>query len=395
MRWLADAWDTSERLGDDGIDIRAVTVWSLLGSANWNTLLTAPGVYEPGVFDVSSGAPRATALARLMRGLPKGDSRHPVSRDAGWWRRPGRLLYPATATHPPDDRPPTSPPILVVGATGTLGRAVARACARRNLACVLAGRADLELRDVDSIARALDRHAPWAVVNAAGWVRVDDAERHREACDEVIFGGALRLSAAAGDHGIHTVNFSSDLVFDGRTTTPYVETDTPSPLGAYGCSKARMEEGVYGLRGKHLIIRTAAFFSPFDASNFAIAATSALSRGDPFLAARDLVVSPTYVPHLVDTMLDLLIDAETGIWHLTNETIVSWSSFAEKVGERVGLPAGLVEPVAATRLGFSALRPRFAAMVTARGSALPPLDVALNEFAAHYRRGPDGLHPVL
>ncbi|MDT8759848.1 sugar nucleotide-binding protein [Sphingomonas psychrotolerans] len=393
MRWMAEAWDTAGRLRDDGVDIQAITIWSLLGSCGWNTLLTGPGIYEPGVFDVSGGKPRATALAALMRGLPEGAPRPPAAQDAGWWRRSTRLLHPTV--HRPaaldahrggEDAPPRSAPLLILGATGTLGRAFARACVHRHLACVVTSRREIDLRDADSIARALDRHQPWAVINAAGWVRVDDAEGQPQACHEANADGAIRLAAAAATRGIATLNFSSDLVFDGRAAAPYVETDPTSPLGVYGQSKVAMEQGVASLSGQHLVARTAAFFSPFDSYNFAVATASALAQGERFRAARDLVVSPTYVPHLVDTALDLLIDGESGLWHLTNGTAVSWAEFAGLIADQLGLRASLVESVPAAELGFRAPRPDFVPLATTRGSALPPLETALAEFAAHYSR---------
>ncbi|MFV3513050.1 hypothetical protein ACNJEI_21190, partial [Mycobacterium tuberculosis] len=87
LRWAAEAWDTAEALRREGVDIRAVTAWSLLGSHGWDTLLTKPGRYEAGVFDVATGTPRATALATLWQGLPNGAGRHPVAQQPGWWRR--------------------------------------------------------------------------------------------------------------------------------------------------------------------------------------------------------------------------------------------------------------------------------------------------------------------
>jgi dTDP-4-dehydrorhamnose reductase len=145
-----------------------------------------------------------------------------------------------------------------------------------------------------------------------------------------------------------------------------------------------MEEGVIGLRGKHLIVRTAAFFSPHDTYNFASAVASSLSRGDPFRAAHDLVVTPTYVPHLVGTALDLLIDEETGVWHLTNEAPLSWAAFAARIAERLGLPDRMLQPVRGAELGFRAERPAFAALRTIRGSPLLSIDAALADFASHY-----------
>lgn len=94
LRWLREIWQAARSQRDAGADIRAVTVWALLGSYDWNCLVTAcHGYYEPGPFDVRGAVPRPTAVARLMRRLSSGrQPEHPVLRGAGWWHRPGRFL---------------------------------------------------------------------------------------------------------------------------------------------------------------------------------------------------------------------------------------------------------------------------------------------------------------
>jgi dTDP-4-dehydrorhamnose reductase len=330
-------------------------------------------------------------MADLMRGLSEDAPRHPVTEGAGWWHRPIRLVHPVVHRPAPlqaqweDSKLSTSsPPLLILGATGTLGTAFARACERRNLAHILTARTEVDLRDTNSIELALDRHQPWAVVNASGWVRVDDAELEPVACHLVNAAGAIELSQAAAKRGIATLNFSSDLVFDGLAARPYVETDCPSPLGVYGKSKARMEAGIAGLEGRHLIIRTAAFFSPFDSHNFAVAVATALSRGEQVRAAADLVVSPTYVPHLVDTALDLLIDGEMGLWHLTSGRALSWAEFATEIADVFDLQQGLIRPASGAELGFRAQRPPCAALDSLRGANLPSIGAALADFRRHF-----------
>ncbi|MGK6322152.1 family 1 glycosylhydrolase [Sphingomonas sp. DT-51] len=146
MRWMAEAWDVAGSLREEGVDLRAVTCWSLLGSQGWNTLLTTPGLYEPGVYDVSDGVPRATAMVPLLRALVSGGARDPLVRAPGWWRRPERLAYaavprpaPVAARHPQgatgaDD----IPPLLVVGRDDSLLPHMLAACEQRAIPVVLA-----------------------------------------------------------------------------------------------------------------------------------------------------------------------------------------------------------------------------------------------------------------
>lgn len=166
MRWAAEAWDAAVAARAQGVDVRAVTAWSLLGSHDWDTLLTGEGRYEPGLYDVSGGTPRPTALAQLWRGLPAGQPRHPVAHQPGWWRRPVRLLYPS---HPTRERTRVEPepapqPLLICGA-GVRARAVAGACTARGIACVFDAADEPLLADI----------RPWAVVDTAG---APDLERH-------------------------------------------------------------------------------------------------------------------------------------------------------------------------------------------------------------------------
>ncbi len=386
LRWLWQAWQACADLRRDGVDVRAVTAWSLLGSVDWDSLITvAAGHYECGAFDVRGAEPRATAVARLLPRLGAGNGPlpHPVVAGRGWWQRDELRLehrpFASGAARPPSRVTPPGRPILITGATGTLGQALAGACRLRGLSHVLTDRATLALDDLRSIARALDRHKPWAVINAAGWVRVDDAEGEEAACMSANASGAAALAAACAARGIHHTAFSSDLVFDGTAGRPYAEDDVPKPLNAYGRSKAAAEAAVLGADG--LVVRTAAFFSPYDEHNFAVHLERALRAGRPFTAADGFVVTPTFVPHLVAATLDLVIDDATGLWHLTNGEALSWFDFGRRVAAALDLPVDLVRAATPRELGWRAERPRQAALTSLHGRLLPGLDEALAHHA--------------
>jgi dTDP-4-dehydrorhamnose reductase len=386
MRWLAEAWRTATDLQAGGVDIRAVTAWALFGSQDWDRLLTAPGVYEPGAFDVSSGTPRPTGVAKLLKSLATAPDKVAID-EAGWWNRDIRLLYPSVSRPAPMRdlrRRPPSPegrPILILGATGTLGQALARACRHRGLTHRLIARGDLDLANSSSFSAALQRHSPWAVVNAAGWVRVDDAELEPGACMLANAEGPIALAEACHERGIATVNFSSDLVFGNGAPHSRRESDEPAPLNAYGESKLRMEGGILSLGAGHLVIRTAAFFSPWDAHNFAVAMVRSARHGERFAAAADCVVSPTYVPDLCRASLDLLLDGESGIWHLSNEMPVSWAEFAAQVAEACRLDRGLIDAVPHAHFGWKAARPANCALGSEKAAMMPSLESAIHRFA--------------
>jgi dTDP-4-dehydrorhamnose reductase len=311
---------------------------------------------------------------------------HPVLDGDGWWRHRHRFAYPpyhsAHVVRALQREKTPQRSIIITGAAGTLGSAFARICAERGIAFRALTRRELDITDGASIESALESIKPWAVINAAGYVRVDDAERDSASCQRVNATAAIALAHACDAHGIRLVTFSSDLVFDGRTARPYAEYDASNPLSAYGRSKAVAESALLSFRDRPLIVRTGAFFGPWDAYNFLATSLSTIANGVPVEAAEDLIVSPTYVPDLVNTTLDLLIDDERGIWHLANVGEISWAEFARRAAQFAGLDAELVVPVPTSRLGYAAPRPRYSALTSARGSLMPSLDDAIARYTS-------------
>jgi dTDP-4-dehydrorhamnose reductase len=391
LRWLLEIWNAAQTVQRNGADIRAVTVWALLGSFDWNCLVVeARGHYEPGPYDVRSPQPRPTALATLMRQLSTGRPlTHPILQGEGWWRRPGRFLCPpvatnATVTSIPSERTQakntTAQPLLIIGATGTLGRAFARICKARNLGYHLVSRQDMDIANPVSVERAIIHYRPWAVINAGGYVRVDEAEQDVARCFYENTHGPTLLAIACIKHNIQFMTFSSDLVFDGSAQVPYVESDPVAPLNVYGKSKAEAECKVLDADPTALIIRTSAFFGPWDQSNFVTQTLTALAKGTSVAAASDIIVTPTYVPDLVHASLDLLIDRERGIWHLTNGQPISWYELAHKASDMAGVDAGRLEARPYKDMQFIAPRPLYSALCSKRAIILPKLDDALSRY---------------
>jgi dTDP-4-dehydrorhamnose reductase len=394
VRWLAHVWREAEAARRDGADVQAVTAWSLFGAYDWNSLVTvAAGHYEPGAFDLRAPAPRPTAIATALQDLARGAApSHPVLDTPGWWSRPERLLYPPVHLRPSAgasvgpavrrlrDRTAVRP-LLVTGATGTLGQAFGRACAARGLAVRVVSRDEMDITSPESVAAALDALTPWAVVNAAGYVRVDDAETDVDACYRANTVGPLVLAAACAARGTGLVTFSSDLVFDGAKGAPYVESDPTSPLGVYGRSKAEAEAGVLDVCPAALVVRTAAFFGPWDAYNAVTGTLRALDAGERVRLAGDAIVSPTYVPDLVHTTLDLLVDGEAGLWHVAGPSAWTWADLARRAAAATGRDAAGIETCRTDDLGLAAPRPLFSALGSERGMLMPPTDDALARYA--------------
>ena len=394
LRWFMEAWDAVTKLKGEGIDMRGITAWSILGAYDWNTLLTQHhNFYESGVFDLRSGNPRPTALSWLIKKLASGEKpEHPVLEAQGWWKDPGHnnFMYSAkpTARELPQvmslekgslPKPPAKP-ILITGATGTLGKAFARICSIRNISYKILSRQDMDITRKESIESALQSYEPWAVINAAGFVRVDEAEMMQERCFLENTEGPALLAEACLRYGAQFITFSTDLVFDGKSQAPYLESNPAAPLNIYGLSKLKAETKVLKVNPHALVIRTSSFFGPWDEYNFITQMIKALEENKVFVASKDHVVSPTYVPDLVQNCLDLLIDRASGIWHLTNPSEISWADFALKTAEVANLDRGLIKAAAANQLGYKAIRPHYSALGSERGLLLPGLDDAIGRY---------------
>ena len=380
LRWFAEAWQTAQKVRSCGVELEAVTLWSVFGAVDWRSLLRRDDhAYDSGAIDVRGAVPRPTTLARAASAFAGGlDYDHPVLTGPGWWRRPERFYRwcrPGGRPAPAEGRP-----LLIIGGTGTLGRALARVAAHRGLAHRLTGRGDLDTCNPVSIETALRAIRPWAVINAAGFVRVQEAEYETAACMAANAIGAGNLARLCKAWGIPLVTFSSDLVFDGLLGRPCLESDLANPSGIYGQSKFMAERLVEASGANALVVRTSAFFGPWDRHNFAWSVLEHLRAGRPFGASTD-IISPTSVPDLCHAVLDLLIDGETGLWHLANAGAISWYDFALTIAECTGYDRGLI-------FASEGQIRRNTALASVHGALLRPLHAALADYLRDVEAGP-------
>jgi dTDP-4-dehydrorhamnose reductase len=371
LRWFRETWDTCCALVKKNIDIRAVTAWSLLGACDWSSLLTLEkNDYECGVFDTRGEKLRPTVLAKQLTALSKnGSYEHPLLQQKGWW---------AGITNTGMNN--KAMPLLIIGKNGSLGAAFMRICDQRSIPYIAVGRGELDITADEQIEKAIDACKPWAIINASGYVRVDDAEANSEECFLINSAGPALLAAACRRHGIRFMTFSSDLVFDGEQRTPYIETDTTKPLNVYGASKASGELLVQASLPQTLVIRTSAFFGPWDHYNFVYDITRRIKEERALYTPADIIISPTYLPDLVNASLDLFIDEEEGIWHLANDGVVTWTEWARQIAAANGGHAADFREMAASEMGWKAQRPLYSALGTGKGLVMPSTENALQRY---------------
>ncbi|MFC4424985.1 family 1 glycosylhydrolase [Deinococcus navajonensis] len=381
LRWFEEIWQAAETVRAEGADLRAVTSWAALGSYDWNTLHTEfRGYYEPGAFDVRSPVPRPTALAQVLRARAAGEvPAHPSLASPGFWARPDRFFYS------PVGAPSGSPilkgrgarPLLILGAD-RLGQVAQRLCAERGLEHRV--QAGVDLSDADVVQALLDEVRPWAVINTLGYGKIDEAELHYGRFWQTHALGSATLARACESRGAALLSFSSDQIFGGEGDAPYHEGDPASPINAYGRAKLEAERQILGNHPGALIVRSSAVFGSGTGRGLLAHALRTLQTGEMVLVDQDHRFSPAYLPDLVHTSLDLLIDGESGVWHLVNSGETTWAEMVGRLAHAGGLPNHQIRAASAHELGWVAPRPRYSALRSGRGQLLPSLEHALDRY---------------
>ena len=226
--------------------------------------------------------------------------------------------------------------VLVTGAAGMLGQDVVRAAEFVNHEVVALTHDDLDITRPRTVREMLGRELPDAIVNCAAYTSVDGAESDEARATEINGAGAGIVAAEAADIGAVVVQPSTDYVFDGAKRMPYVESDRPSPLSAYGRSKLAGEIEVAAQNERHYIVRSSWLFGA-GGGNFVETMLRMASDLGPLLVVRDQVGSPTYTAHLADATVRLLDMEEYGIHHIAGSDQCSWYEFAVEIFRQAGL----------------------------------------------------------
>lgn len=250
---------------------------------------------------------------------------------------------------------------MITGAAGQLGRA---------LAVAFPDATPLTRADWDVTQPPPPGLEAQLVLHAAAWTNVDGAEDDPQGAAAVNVGGTRH----AAELGAPLVYFSTDYVFDGGKGAPYVESDPPSPLSAYGRTKL-YGEGAAGERA--WIVRSSGLFGP-TGTNFVRTMLELGRERDEVAVVDDQRSSPTYVGHLAAATRDLL-DRPFGVWHLAADGDASWAEFAEAIFEEAGL-ATRVHRISSAELGRPAARPAYSVLRSEKDApALPHWREGLRE----------------
>jgi dTDP-4-dehydrorhamnose reductase len=230
--------------------------------------------------------------------------------------------------------------ILLTGAGGMLGTDVRRVAESAGLELIAWSRSELDVTDSEAVAAKLKRLAPAVVINCAAWTDVDRAEFEEERATTVNGAGAGNIAHAAAASGAWTVHISSDYVFDGSKQTPYLESDRPAPVSAYGRSKLAGERAVErAAPDAHTIVRTSWLFGTsgrcFPRTILRLAAEQRV-----LTVVDDQVGCPTFTGHLAPVLIELASETRlAGTIHLSGGGECSWCELAGAVVEAAHLDA--------------------------------------------------------
>jgi dTDP-4-dehydrorhamnose reductase len=248
--------------------------------------------------------------------------------------------------------------LVILGAQGQVGRALAEQARAGGIAHRALARADCDIADADAVARAV-AGSSW-VVNCAAYTAVDRAESDADAAHRVNARGAANVADACAVAGAALVHLSTDYVFDGERARPAREDDPVRPLGVYGASKLAGEAGVRERLARHVILRTSWVFSAHG-ENF-VRTMLRLARSGPELrVVADQVGGPTAADDIAAAILAIVDAADRagfsgwGTYHFSGAPAASWCDFARAIVAGTGVP---VVPIATADFPRPARRPK-------------------------------------
>jgi dTDP-4-dehydrorhamnose reductase len=263
-----------------------------------------------------------------------------------------------------------------------LGRDVMLAAGNAGHEVVGFGHTELDVTDAEAVAAKLEAERPGVVINCAAWTDVDGAEEAEAEATAVNGEGAGNVAAAAAEVGAAVLYVSSDYVFDGSKGAPYVETDQPAPLSAYGRSKLAGEDATVRANRRHFIVRSSWLFG-IGGANFVETMLRLAADHGEVLVVRDQVGSPTYTWHLAYGIVRLIEGVEFGIHHMAAAGACTWYEFAREIFEQAHVECKVMSATT-EMLGRPAPRPPYSALASQREHAieLPPWQDGLAAYLA-------------
>jgi len=271
--------------------------------------------------------------------------------------------------------------LVVTGAGGGLGRAFLDIVPTHHDVVALS-HGEMDVGDHHAVMRIVPPLRPDAVLNLAAFTSVDGNEIEPERAFRDNAQGPHSLALAARTCGAMLLHVSTDYVFDGEKDTPYDEADAPAPVNVYGRAKLAGEQLVRHAVSEHFVVRTGYVFG--GGADFLSGQIARLRAGEAASGLADRTGSPTYVRHLAERLLPLVLTQRFGTYHLTGPEAATWHQILVRCKELGGFP-GAVHPQRTVDLRLPARRPRSSALTSVFVknlglSPFPPLREAIEDL---------------
>lgn len=257
--------------------------------------------------------------------------------------------------------------VVITGANGQLGRELIQS-ALADAEVIALDRDKLDISDNLAVHALLSEFKPDVVINAAAYTAVDKAEQEQTLAFAVNADGPRHLAASCSEHGARFIHVSTDFVFDGHSTTPYLSDDETNPLGVYGASKLEGERNVIAqYPDGSLIVRVGWLYSRFG-QNFVKTMLRLMAERDELGVVADQIGTPTHAAGLAQALWQFADKSfTTGIYHWSDAGVASWYDFAVAIMEEavaVGIleKAISVKPIRTVDYPTPARRPRYSVL---------------------------------
>ncbi len=267
--------------------------------------------------------------------------------------------------------------ILITGGNGQLALALDRRLSREGSGhtVVRLDRSGLNIASRAACLQVFDECRPDVVLNCAAYTAVDRAESDRDAAFAINADGAGFVAEAASAVNAVAVHFSTDYVFDGSATRPYVESDPCAPLGVYGASKLAGEQAVFAANPSAIVLRLSWVYSNDGANFYKTMLRLAAERPELRVVADQLGI-PNFTGDIADAVAAMFaldkktLQEQSGIYHLSSRGITNWHAFASEIVDRANLPSPpTVTAIATSDYPTPARRPAMSAMDGSRFEA--------------------------
>lgn len=264
--------------------------------------------------------------------------------------------------------------VVVTGAKGQLGMDVMSMLQKQGKYQAFGfGRQELDITNLKQVQETMEQINPDIIIHAAAFTNVDLAEVEQDLAYQINGIGTKNIAVAASKQKSKLVYISTDYVFNGNSTQPYNEFDSPEPIGVYGKTKLAGEEFVRAIHDQFFIVRTSWIYGEHR-HNFVKKMLSLAQEKKQISVVDDQIGSPTYTIDLINSILDLIDTDKYGIYHISNSGGCSWYEFAKAIFEEANLSVDL-KPCKTKEFPRPAKRPTYSVLhhYSLKTNGFPPM----------------------